>query len=71
VVTSDFKFIFMNELYNIVGNQNGQPIDMPDLALVEQAIFVDQCDLLITGGKRGVYIHKFAYEGKYEPKLAA
>lgn len=67
IVTSDFKFIFMNELNIVV-----QPhIEMSIIRLVNHAHFHDEKDLLITGGNHGVFIFHFDYKGKYSPHLAA
>ena len=65
-MTSDFHFIYLNELYNVV-----QHSDMKSLRLVTHAEFIDSKDLLITAGKDGVFIFKFAYFGNYKPELAA
>jgi hypothetical protein len=57
VITNDFRFVFLNELNNIVG----PPIDMSLIRLVNHAEFYDELDLLITGGINGVFIFKFDY----------
>ena len=67
VIANDFKFVFMNELFNVIG----VPMDMASLSQVKQAHFYDEKDQLITGGVRGVFIHSFDYSGKYTPKMAA
>jgi len=67
IVTSDFKFIFLNEL-NIVVKPH---IDMSAIRLVNHVQFYDEKDLLITGGIDGVFIFNFDYKGKYDPKLGA
>lgn len=63
IVTSDFKFVFMNELYNVIKPS----LEMSHLRLVTHLHFYDEKDLLITAGNEGVYIFKFKYEGKYNP----
>lgn len=57
MITNDFRFVFLNELNNIVG----PPIDMSLIRLVNHAEFYDELDLLITGGINGVFIFKFDY----------
>lgn len=57
IVTSDFKFIFMNELYNIVK----PAIEMKQIRLVNFVEFYDEKDLMITAGNEGVFIFKFDY----------
>jgi len=56
----------MNELYNVVCSQ-----DMSHIRLVNFAEFHDAKDLLITAGINGVFIFKFDYKSKYNPKLAS
>lgn len=66
IVTSDFKFVFMNELNNIIKPS----LEMSHLRLVNHVQFYDEKDLIITAGNEGVYIFKFDYRGKYGAKLA-
>ena len=66
VVSTEFKFIFINELNNVVAT-----LDMSHVRLVNYAIFNDSQDQLITAGIDGVFIFDFIYESKYSPKLAA
>jgi hypothetical protein len=66
-VTQDFKFLFLNELNNLVTH----PIDMSSIRLVNHVVFYDEKKLLITAGINGVSIFDFDYNGKYPPKLAA
>ena len=66
VITSQFKFIFLNELGHVV-----TMLDMSDLAAVNFAHFNDKQSQLVTAGIKGVYIHNFKYTSKYEPKVAA
>jgi hypothetical protein len=57
IITSDFKFLFLNELNNLVE----PPLDMSSIRLVNHAYFYDELDLLITGGINGVFIFNFNY----------
>ena len=57
IVTSDFKFVFMNELHIVIK----PPIEMSHIRLVTHVEFYDEKDLLITAGNEGVYIFKFNY----------
>lgn len=66
VITSQFKFIFLNELCYVV-----TMLDMSELSTVNFVHFNDQQHQLITAGIKGVFIHNFKYSGKYNPKLAA
>lgn len=65
IVTSDFKFIFLNNCHNVV-----KTIDMSYLRLVNEVAFYDEKDLLITAGVDGVFIFKFLYTGNYSPVQA-
>lgn len=67
MVSTDFKFYFINELGNVVK----PPLDMSVIRLVKHAVFHDELDMLITAGINGVFIFKFDYQGKYPPRLAA
>ena len=67
MITDDFKFIFLNELNNKIGN----PIDMSVIRLITYASFDDKQDLLILAGINGVFVFKFKYHGDYSPELAA
>ena len=66
VVTSHFKFIFLNEHFNVV---NIHP--RPDLSTVNFLHWNDAQNQLITAGIKGVFIFNFKYVSKYNPKLAA
>ena len=66
VITSQFKFIFLNELCYVV-----TMLDMSELSTVNFVHFNDKQSQLVTAGIKGVYIHNFRYTGKYDPKLAA
>ena len=66
IISTDFKFIFLNEIFNVIDQ-----CDMSDIRLVSHAYFHDEQDLLITGGVNGVFLFKFQYTGNYKPILAA
>jgi len=57
LITTDFKFIFLNELNIMIK----PPMDMPIIRLVNHAQFYDEQNLLVTGGINGVFIFNFDY----------
>lgn len=44
---------------------------MPEIRLVNQALFYDELDLLYTAGVNGVFLFKLNYIGQYKPELAS
>lgn len=66
VVMNDFKFVFLNELNNVIQ----PPIDASAVSLVNFAEFHDDKDLLVVGSILGVFTFRFEYQGKYSPQLA-
>ena len=66
VVTSHFKFIFLNEHFAVV-----RMLDMSELSTVNFVHWNDGQNQLVTAGIKGVFIHNFKYTSKYAPKLAA
>ena len=66
IVSTEFKFHFVNENNNVVTT-----IPMGCLGLVNYAHFNDAAGTIITGGVAGVFIVDFSYKSKYTPKIAA
>lgn len=62
VISKDFKFVFINELYNVV-----DITDMSEIRLVSNAYFHDDADELIVSGINGAFVFDFQYEGSYQP----
>jgi hypothetical protein len=74
-VSNEFKFFFVNEIYNCV-----KVLDMSTIRLIKFAQFVDDPltspsakvtnDKLICSGIEGTFIFDFWYDSKYTPLLA-
>lgn len=65
-MTSDFRMLFLNEVYSLVCT-----IDMSAIRLVSFVDFHDESSKLITAGIDGIFIFDFCYQAKYDPKHAA
>lgn len=66
IVTADFRLFFLNENLNKVG-----VLDISEIRLVNFVVFNDKDEKVILAGIRGVFVYKFIYDSKYDPKLAA
>ena len=66
MVTTDFKMVFLNEVYHVI-----KQFDMSMIRLVNFVDFFDKESKLITGGIDGIFLFDVKYEGKYEPQQAA
>ena len=66
MVTSDFRMLFLNEVYALVCT-----MDMSAIRLVSFVEFHDDSSKLITAGIDGIFIFDICYRGKYDPKNAA
>jgi hypothetical protein len=65
-VTSDFRLLFINEMYALVAQ-----LDMSAIRLVSFVEFYDLESKLVTAGIDGIFLFDFAYKGKYDPHHAA
>lgn len=61
-MTSDFKMLFINEMYHLVTQ-----LDMSAIRLVNFVEFYDKEGKMVTAGIDGIFIFDFAYKGKYDP----
>jgi len=66
VVTSLFKFVFLNEHFAVV-----TMLDMSELSTVNFVHWNDSQKQIVTAGIKGIFIHNFSYKSKYKAKLAA
>ena len=66
IMTSDFKMLFINEMYHLVAQ-----LDMSSIRLVSYVEFYDAESKLITAGIDGIFLFDFVYKGKYDPHHAA